>query len=203
VVLNDQTQIAYTGFCSVHLSCCLTTENISVTLLPPILFVSSLQNLLYSWNTIYSIVKFPMINDGVLQVVHPIDRSVVINPFQLSKDFGIYLVPSESALLADGMDYDFWHMALGHPFKGNMNRKLSKYGYSIHDGPFNFTYNPCGLSKSKHKVPKLVEWNSTEVFELIQNDDYGPFPNESDGGSKYLVTVIDDFSCFPWVFIVK
>ena len=42
-----------------------------------------------------------------------------------------------------------------------------------------------------------------EVFELIHTDVCGPFPEESYGGSKYFLTVIDDFSCFSLVFFLK
>jgi transposase InsO family protein len=84
-----------------------------------------------------------------------------------------------------------------------VNRKLYEDGYVIPDYPSNFICNPCALSKSKHQVPKPGESKSTEVFELIHTDVCGPFPNESYGGSKYFLTVIDDFSPFSWVFFLK
>jgi hypothetical protein len=186
VVLADKTQVEYTGVGSVRLSCHLPSGDISVVLLRRVLFVPSLRKSLYSWNSVKSIGKFALIDDGVLQVVRKLDRSVVINTFQSGNDFVLDLVPSESASLADDTDYDFWHAALGHPFKANVNRKLYEDGYLIPDCPSNFTCNPCALSKSKHKVPKPVESKSTEVFELIHTDVCGPFPNESYGGSKYF-----------------
>jgi hypothetical protein len=64
---------------------------------------------LYSWNSVKSIRKFALINDGVLQVVRKLDTSVVINTLQCSNDFVLDLGPSESASLADDIDYDFWH----------------------------------------------------------------------------------------------
>jgi transposase InsO family protein len=150
-----------------------------------------------------SIGKFALIEDGVLQVVRKLDRSVVINTFQSGNNFVVDLVASKSASLANDTDYDFWQAALGHPFKANVNRKLYEDGYLIRDCPSNFNCNPCALSKSNHKVPKPVESKSTEVFELIHTDVCGPFPNESYGGSKYFVTVIDDFSHFSPVFFLK
>jgi hypothetical protein len=77
-----------------------------------------------------------------------------------------------------------------------MNWKLYEDGYLIADCPSNFTCNPCALSKSKHKVPKPVEWKSTEVFEFIPTEVWAPFLNESYGVSKYFLTVIDDFFSF-------
>jgi hypothetical protein len=121
-------------------------------------------------------------DDVRLQVIRKIDRSLVINTFQYANDFVLDLMPSESVSLADDTDYDFWHAALGHPFKPNVNRKLYEDAYLITDYPSNFTYNPCALSKSKHKVTKPVESKSTEVLEYIHTDVCRPLPNESYGG---------------------
>jgi hypothetical protein len=82
-----------------------------------VLFVASLRKSLYSWNSIKSIGKFALINDGILQVIRKIDRPVVINTFQSGNDFVLDLVPNESASLADEADYDVWHAPLGHPVK--------------------------------------------------------------------------------------
>jgi hypothetical protein len=196
LVLADKTQVEYTSVGSVRLSCRLPSGDISVVLLHRIPFVLSLRKSLNSWNSVKSIGKFTLIDDGVLQVVRKLDRSVVINTFQSGHNFVLDLVLSESALLADDMDYDVWHAALGHPFKANVNRKLYEDGYLIPDCPSNFTCNPCALSKSKHKVPKPVEGKSREVFELIYTDVCGPFPNESYSGSKSFLSIIDDFSRF-------
>jgi hypothetical protein len=140
--------------------------------------------------------KFALINDGVLPVICKLDRSVVINTFQSGNDFVLDLIPSESASLADDVDYEFWNAAVGHPFKGNVNRKLYKDGYFIPDCLSRFTSNLCALSKSRYKFPNLVESKSTEVCELIHNDVSRPFPNELYDSSKYCLTGSDDFSGF-------
>jgi hypothetical protein len=203
VVLADKTQVENTGVGSVCLSCRLPSGDISIVLLCSILFVPSLRKSLYSWNTVKSIGKFALIDDGVVQLIRKIHLSVVINTLQSGNDFVLDLVPSTFASLADDTDYDFWHASLAHLFKATVNRKLYEDGYLIPDCPSNFTYNPCAISKSKYKVPKPVRSNSTEVFELIYTDVCGPFLNESYGGSKQVLTVIDDFSRFSWVFFLK
>jgi hypothetical protein len=50
-------------------------------LLSRVLFVPSLWKSLYSYNSVKSIGKCALIDDGVLQVVRTLDRSVVINTF--------------------------------------------------------------------------------------------------------------------------
>jgi hypothetical protein len=76
-------------------------------LLRRVLFVPSLRKSLYSWNSVKSIGKFALIDDGVLQVVRKLDRSVAINAFQSGNDFVLDLEPNESASLADDTDNDF------------------------------------------------------------------------------------------------
>jgi hypothetical protein len=94
------------------------------------------------------------------------------------------------------MDYDIWHAGLAHRFKVNRNRKLYKDEYLIRDWLSTFTYNLCGLSKSKYKVTKPVESKSTEGFELIHTDVCNPCPNKSCNYSKYCLTGSDDFLRF-------
>jgi hypothetical protein len=67
VVLADKTQVEYTGIGSVHLSYRLPSGDISIVLLYRFLFVPSLRKSLYSWNSVKSIAKFALIDDGVLQ----------------------------------------------------------------------------------------------------------------------------------------
>jgi hypothetical protein len=53
----------------------------SVVLSHRILIVLSLRRSLYSWKSPKSIGKFPLIDDGILQDVRKLDRSVLINTF--------------------------------------------------------------------------------------------------------------------------
>jgi hypothetical protein len=112
VVLADKTQIEYTGVSLVRFSSRLPSGDISVVLLHRILFVPSLRKSLYSWNSVKSIEKFTLIDNGVLQGVRKLDRSGVINTFQSGNDFVLDLVLSETASLTDDTDYDFLHATL-------------------------------------------------------------------------------------------
>jgi hypothetical protein len=150
-VLADMTQVEYTSVSSVSFSCRLPSRDISVVLFHRVLFVPGLRKSLYSWNSVKSIGKFARIDDGVLQVVCKLDRSLEINTHQSGNDFVLDLVLTESASLADDTDFDFRHAVMGSPFKANVNRILYKDGYLISDCPSNFTCTPCDLSKSKQQ----------------------------------------------------
>jgi hypothetical protein len=85
------------------------------------LFVTSLRQSIYSLNSVKLLGKFALIDDSFFQVVHKVDRSVIINIFRTSNDFVLNLVCNESVSLADDTDYHFWHTTLGHLFKVNVN----------------------------------------------------------------------------------
>jgi hypothetical protein len=147
--------------------------------------------------------KFALVDVGVLQVVCKIDRSVLINTFPSSNDCVFDLIRSESSSVLYDTDFDFWHAAVGHQIKANVNRKLCEAGYLIPECPSKFTCNPCTLSKSQQIVSQLVKSKAKEVFELRHTDIYGHFPNELYVGSKYCLTVFHDFSSFFSVFFLK
>jgi hypothetical protein len=81
VVLADTTQVEYTSVGSVHRSCRVPSGDISVPLLCRYVFIPSLRPCLYRWNSVKSIGKFALIDDGVLQAIRKLDKSVVINTF--------------------------------------------------------------------------------------------------------------------------
>ena len=57
------------------------------------------------------------------------------------------------------------------------------------------------------KQPTLLfntsESISTDIFDLIHSDIWGPSPVSSIGGSRYFVIFIDDYSRYSWIFHMK
>ena len=47
------------------------------------------------------------------------------------------------------------------------------------------------------------KYKAKEPLELIHSDVFGPIKQASISGSKYMVTFIDDFSRYVWVFFMK
>jgi hypothetical protein len=104
IVLANKTQVEYNGLGSVPLPFRLPRRDISVVLLRRDLFIPSLRKSLYSRNSVKSIGKYSLIDDGALEIVRKLDRSVVIHTFQSGYDFVLDFVLSESASLADDTD---------------------------------------------------------------------------------------------------
>ena len=62
-----------------------------------------------------------------------------------------------------------------------------------------------GSSLGKHPeqmFDKGKSWIAQCVLELVHNDVAGPFPVPSFGKSRYVLTFIDDYSHFTWVFLM-
>ena len=44
---------------------------------------------------------------------------------------------------------------------------------------------------------------STDIFDLIHSDVWGPSSVSSIGGSRYFVVFVDDYSRYSWIFNMK
>ena len=54
----------------------------------------------------------------------------------------------------------------------------------------------------KEKYDKGKSWKVTIVLELVHSDVVGPFPVPSFGKARYVLTFIDEFSRYTWVFFL-
>jgi len=62
-----------------------------------------------------------------------------------------------------------------------------------------------GCEVGKHleeKYDKGKSWKATTILELVHSDVAGPFPVPSFGKARYVLTFIDDFSRYTWVFFL-
>ena len=69
-----------------------------------------------------------------------------------------------------------------------------------------FSEGVClGCEAGKHpeeKYDKGKSWKTTTVLELVHSDVVGPFPVPSFGKARYVLTFIDDYSGYTWVFFL-
>ena len=68
----------------------------------------------------------------------------------------------------------------------------------------NYSEGLCpGCEAGKHpkeKYDKGKSWKATVVLELVHSDVTSPFLVPSFGMARYVLTFIDDFSQYTWVF---
>ena len=85
--------------------------------------------------------------------------------------------------------------------------ELGKEGMVEGHPPIKTSNGACiGCVVGKHPDPSYDKWKasrSTQVLGLAHSDLIGPLPTPSYGGSRYVLTFIDDFSRFCWVYFLK
>ena len=115
---------------------------------------------------------------------------------------GLYLLqesgckPSTSALAAAATSVsssDLWHNRLGHPSASKL-QLLKQY---VNDVRINKTAPCCDIchfSKQK-KLPFSVSTHvSSNPFDLLHCDLWGPFATSTVDGFRFFLTIVDDFT---------
>ena len=96
---------------------------------------------------------------------------------------------------------DVWHCRLGHP-SSKVLECLSKKYDDIHFDKNNVCIS-CHLAK-QHRLPfPLSNSICKEPFDIIHVDIWDPFSVQSIHGHKYFLTVVDDFTRFTWIHLMK
>lgn len=104
-------------------------------------------------------------------------------------------------------EFDLWHRRLGYINFCDLVKlsskqlvkvlpKLSKIGNPICGG--------CQLGKqTKNAHPKTTHIRTSRPLELLHMDLISPTRTESFGGTRYFLVVVDDFSRFTWVAVLR
>lgn len=62
----------------------------------------------------------------------------------------------------------------------------------------------CVVSKQHYdQFPKGDSWRAKKYLELVHSDLCGSINLTSNGGKRYVITFIDDFSCKTWVYFLQ
>ena len=63
---------------------------------------------------------------------------------------------------------------------------------------------PCQIGKQiKSKHPSMASVQTSRTLELLHIDLMGPARVQSLGGKKYILVVVDDFTRYTWVVLLK
>lgn len=102
---------------------------------------------------------------------------------------------------------DLWHKRFGHLHHdalASMKKEGLMTGFDYDPACEKSTCDTCVVSKQKRpSFPCNSTRQTKEVLQLIHSDVGGPLPVESPGGSKYYLTLIDDWSRYQWVIPMK
>ena len=98
-----------------------------------------------------------------------------------------------------------WHDRFGH-LNYRYLQQLSSKEMVIGLPQVQFSEGVCpGCEAGKHpkeKYDKGKSWKASTILELVHSDVAGPFPVPSFGKARYVLTFIDDYSCYTWVFFL-
>jgi transposase InsO family protein len=99
-----------------------------------------------------------------------------------------------------------WHRRLAHVGMKNLH-KLLKGDHVI--GLTNIVFEkdrPCGACQAGKQVgsshPAKNIMRTSRPLELLHMDLFGPIAYISIGGNKYGLVIVDDYTCFTWVFFL-
>lgn len=99
-----------------------------------------------------------------------------------------------------------WHQRFGH-LSYRYLQQLSKQDMVSGLPSIRFSDGVCqGCILGKHpneKYDKGKAWRAPQLLELVHSDLARPFPQPSFSRARYVLTFIDDFSRFTWVYFLK
>ena len=109
---------------------------------------------------------------------------------------------SSSVAATTTLSPDLWHSRLGHASLSRL-QLLASQG---HLGSVSFNKFDC-MSCQFGKQTKLPfnnsDFFSSAPFDLVHSDVWGPAPFTTEGGSRYFVIFVDDYSRFTWIYLLK
>jgi hypothetical protein len=99
-------------------------------------------------------------------------------------------------------DSALWHMRLGH-ISFDRHQCIANQFPFIHFNKARIPCDVCHFSKQK-KLPHFSSiTKTTHIFDILHADIWGPYSHTSILGHKYFLTLVDDFSRFTWVILMK
>lgn len=121
----------------------------------------------------------------------------------------VYVLSAESAYVdktRKNETADLWHARLGHvgyhKLKEIMEKSMLR-GLPQLEVKTDIVCAGCQYGKA-HQLPyKESKFRATEPLQLIHSDVFGPVKQTSISGMRYMVTFIDDYSRYVWVFFMK
>lgn len=113
--------------------------------------------------------------------------------------------PSTSplTLIGERVISSIWHARLGHPSSQVFLNLVNRVGLLLH-GPVGQSHmcHVCTLGKSSQLPFQIRNFHSKQPLDSLHLDVWGPFPITSVSGYHIYLSIVDDFSCFVWLFLL-
>jgi hypothetical protein len=97
-----------------------------------------------------------------------------------------------------------WHHCLGHLSGPRLSAFLRRGLLGSVSGRESLDHcQDCRLEKQVQLPYPSSETVYQRPFDLVHSDVWGPAPFVSNGGHKYYIIFINDFSCHTWIYFMK
>ena len=116
----------------------------------------------------------------------------------LSSSIGL---SSSSLVESCTINFDLWHFRLGQI--PNAKIQLINSSDSSIKAIHNKVCEICPLAKQKKLPFPISNSQSNKAFQLVHTDIWGPFSIPSYSGYRFFLTIVDDFTRFTWLFLMK
>jgi hypothetical protein len=94
-----------------------------------------------------------------------------------------------------------WHFRLGHLSHNRMNLLVSKFPFVVFDSKA--ICDVCQFARQRKLSFTSSINKALKPFELVHFDIWGPLAIKSVNGYSYFLTVVDDYSRFTWIILMK
>ncbi|CAL1357037.1 unnamed protein product [Linum trigynum] len=110
--------------------------------------------------------------------------------------------PGVGAFAASYGEHSLWHRRLGHPSAEKHSLLRGVLGSAV-SGPVKLHCDSCLRAKQTRSVFPSSSITTRGCFELIHVDIRGGYKTPSLDGSRFFLTVVDDFSRATWIYLLK
>jgi hypothetical protein len=97
-----------------------------------------------------------------------------------------------------------WHCRLGH-ISDSIHKCIASnfpfIAYKNHNT--NTPCDVCHFAKQRTLPYPNSTTNSSNIFDLLHADIWGPYATPSVSGHRYFLTLVDDYSRFTWIILMK
>lgn len=122
-------------------------------------------------------------------------------------DMAIVTTARREVMMLTAQSVDLWHQRLGRVCTQGIQQMANQGvvdGLSISEASANHQCRGCILGKSfRTAIPKSRSSRATKLLELVHTDVLGPLEVCSVGGSRYVITFIDDYSHWTVTYTMK
>lgn len=112
----------------------------------------------------------------------------------------LFSVLNKSEFYCNAISPCVWHNRLGH-FPMNKMHMLDSIECHVTDN--NHVCEVCHLAKHKRSPFSVSTSRANASFQLIHTDIWDPFSVSAMNGEYYFLTLVDDYSMFTWVHLMK